>query len=233
MRQAEYQANVNQKKADADLAYDLEKYKIEQSVKAESVKVIAVEKERMIEVQEKETLRKEQELQATVQKPAEAEQKRIMMMADANRYQVEAEANARALAAKNVGIAEAEAARAKGMAEAEVIKAKGTAEAEAMMRKADAWRAYNEAAVAQMFIEKLPDLARAIAEPLQKIDKIVLIGNGSDGTGMSKISKEVIDIISQLPPVLEGVAGVKLQDLIAKLPKLSKGTEPGPGRKQA
>jgi flotillin len=233
MKQAEYQASVNLKKADADLAYELQKNKIEQSVKAEQVKVIAVEKERMIEVQEKEALRKEKELEATIQKPAEAEQKRIMMMADASRYQIEAEANAKAQAVKNIGLAEAEAQKAKGIAEADVIKAKGMAEAEAMMRKADAWRAYNEAALAQMFIEKLPELARAIAEPLQKIEKIVLIGNGSDGTGMSKISKEVIDIISQLPPVLEGVAGVSLKDLVDRLPKLNKGDGTPPGRKQA
>lgn len=232
MNQATYQAGVNQKKADADLAYDLQKYKNEQNVKAESVKVIAVEKERMIEVQEKETLRREQELLATVQKPAEAEQKRIMMMADASRYQIEAEANARAQAAKSIGFAEAEAQRAKGLAEAEVIKAKGVAEAEAMMRKADAWRAYNEAALAQMFIEKLPELARAVAEPLQKIEKITLIGTGSDGAGMSKISKEVIDIVAQLPPILEGVAGVSLKDLINRLPKLKHDdTPPPPGKK--
>ena len=82
-----------------------------------------------------------------------------------------------ALAAQNIGrgdaeaikargIAEAEAIKARGLAEAEVVLARGQAEAEAMRKKAEAWRTYNEAAIAQMFIEKLPELARAIADTL-------------------------------------------------------------------
>jgi len=242
-RRAEFQAQVNQKKADADLAYDLERFKVAQAVKAEEVRVISVEKERMIEVQEKETLRKQNELMATVEKPAEAERKRIQTIADAERYRIEAEAEARAMATRNVGFADADSAKAKGladaevvrangMAKAEVVKAQGTAEAEAMMRKADAWRAYNEAALAQMFIDKLPELARAVSEPLSKVEKIVMISNGgADGVGASKLTKDVIDIVAQLPPVLESVAGLSLKDIVAKIPKL-KGSEGGGGHKK-
>jgi flotillin len=231
MKKAEYQAQINQKKADADLAYDLEKYKVAQQVKAEEVRVISVEKERMIEVQERETLRMQNELMATIEKPAEAERRRIQTIADAERYRIEAEAEARAMATRNVGFADADATKAKGLADAEVVrangmaraeivKAQGTAEAEAMMKKADAWRAYNEAALAQMFIDKLPELARAVSEPLSKVEKIVMISNGSDGIGASKITKDVLDIVAQLPPVLESVAGLSLKDLVAKIPKL-------------
>jgi len=111
--------------------------------------------------------------------------------------------------------------RANGLAEAVVILAKGQAEAESMRKKAEAWRTYNEAAIAQMFIEKLPELARAIAEPLGRTDKITIISTGGEGIGASKLTKDIVDIIAQLPPVLEGVSGVNLKDLISKIPGVS------------
>jgi flotillin len=226
MKQADFRASVNQKKAESDLAYDLQKFKSQQAVKLEEMKVQDIEKERQIEIKQK-------ELVATVQRPAEAERIRIQQIAEANKFQTIAEAEARALSAQNVGrgeaeavkargLAEAEAIRAKGLAEAEVILAKGQAEAEAMRKKADAWKAYNEAAIAQMFIEKMPELARAIAEPLSKLDKITIISNGGDGVGASKITKDVVDMIAQLPPVLEGVSGVNIKELIGRLPGLQK-----------
>jgi flotillin len=226
MKQADYQAAINQKKAESDLAYDLQKYKSQQAVKLEEMKVLDIEKERMIEIKQK-------ELQASVQRPAEAERFRIQQIAEAAKFQTIAEADARALSAQNIGrgegeaikakgLAEAEAVRAKGLAEAEVILAKGQAEAESMRKKAEAWRTYTEAAIAQMFIEKLPELARAIAEPLGRTDKITIISNGAEGAGSSKLTKDVIDIIAQLPPVLEGVSGINLKDLIGKIPGVTK-----------
>src|SRR6516162_5097678 len=154
---------------------------------------------------------KQKELQATVQRPAEAERFRIQQIAEASKFQAIAEAEARALSAQNIGLAEAE-----------VILAKGQAEAEAMRKKAEAWRAYNEAAIAQMFIEKLPELAKAIAEPLGRTEKITIISNGGDGIGASKLTKDIVDIIAQLPPVLEGVSGVNLKELISKVPGVTK-----------
>lgn len=232
MKRAEYQAQINEKKAQADLAYDLQKFKTEQNVKVEEVKVQAIEKQEQVKVQEQEILRKQKELEATVSAPAEAEKKKIATLADATRYQIEAEAEAKAMATRAVGLAEADAVKAKGLAEAEVKRAQGIAEAEVakakllaeaegMMKKAEAWRAYNEAAIAQMFIEKLPEIARAVAEPLQKIEKITLISNGgADGAGMSKITKDILDIVAQLPPVLEGTTGLQIRDLLSKLPHL-------------
>lgn len=226
MKQADYQAAINQKKAESDLAYDLQKYKSQQAVKLEEMKVLDIEKERMIDIKQK-------ELQATIQRPAEAERFRIQQIAEAAKFQAIAEAEAQALSAQNIGrgeaeavkakgLAEAEAVRAKGLAEAEVILAKGQAEAESMRKKAEAWRAYNEAAIAQMFIEKLPELAKAIAEPLGRTDKITIISNGGDGIGASKVTKDIVDIIAQLPPVLEGVSGVNLKELIGKIPGVTK-----------
>ena len=232
MKRADYQRDVNKQKAASDLAYDLQKNTSQQAVKLEEMKVIEIEKERQIEI-------KQRELQATIQKPAEAEKYRVQQIADASKYQTIAEAEAKALSAQNVGRGEAEAIRAKGLgeadaikakglAEAEIILAKGQAEAEAMRKKAEAWRAYNEAAIAQMFIERLPELARAIAEPLGRTDKITIVSTGSDGgVGASKLTRDVVDIIAQLPPILEGVSGVSLKDLIQRLP----GVKGGEGKK--
>ncbi len=213
---AQYVAQMNEAKAKSDQAYPLQEAIAKQSVKSEEMKVLEIEKDRMIEIKQK-------DLQATIQRPADAEKYRIQQIADAQKYQIIMDAEARALAAQNVGRGEAEAIKAKGLAEAEVIMAKGQAEAEAMRKKADAWRAYNEAAIAQMFIDKLPELARAIAEPLGRIDKITIVstgGNGEGGAGASKITKDIVDVIAQLPPVLEGVSGVNLKDMLSRVPGL-------------
>lgn len=220
VKKATYQININQKKAEADLAYDLQKYKTNQAVKAEEVQVMVVEKERMISVQEKEIARKQKELEATINKPADAEKYKIETLANAQRYKTMTEADGHANATKSIGIGEAEANRAKGLAEANVILATGTSEAEAMAKKAESWKAYNQAAVTQLIIEKLPELARAIAEPLAKTEKIVVINSGGESAGASKITKDVTNVIAQLPPVIEALSGIKLEDLVTKLPKL-------------
>jgi flotillin len=220
VKKATYQININQKKAEADLAYDLQKYKTNQAVKAEEIQVMVVEKERMISVQEKEIARRQKELDATINKPADAEKYKIETLANAQRYKIMTEADGHANATKSIGIGEAEANRAKGLAEANVILATGTSEAEAMAKKAESWKAYNQAAVTQLIIEKLPELARAIAEPLAKTEKIVVINSGGESAGASKITKDVTNVIAQLPPVIEALSGIKLEDLVTKLPKL-------------
>src|SRR5437870_7718891 len=103
---AQYQAAVNQKKAEADLAYDLQKYKTGQLVKAEEVQVSIIEKQKQIELQQQEIWRKQRELEATVQKPADAERYKVETLANATKYQLETEAAGAASAAKAKGFAE-------------------------------------------------------------------------------------------------------------------------------
>lgn len=200
---------VEAQRAEADLAYELHRHRVAQAVKREEVAVQLVEKELLAEVEAKEIMRKAKELTATVELPAEAEKKRIIALAEAERYRLEAEAEGRA-----------EQIRATGHAEAEALRAKGVAEAEAMHKKAGAWREYNEAAVTQMFVEVLPRLASAIAEPLAKVDKIVLVGGNGDGAGASRITADVTRVIAQLPTVIETLTGMKLQQLIEQIPSL-------------
>ena len=116
MKQADYQAQVNERSAASELAYDLQKFKTQQSVKEEEVKVQVVEKERMIDVQEKEILRRQKELEAEIQKPADAEKYKIQALAEAEKFKTQTEAAGEAEAKKNIGIGEAEAEKAKGLA---------------------------------------------------------------------------------------------------------------------
>jgi flotillin len=232
MKQAEYDQSANLKRAEADQAYDYQKNVSLQRVKAEEVQVEIVEREKKIELQEKEIQRRERELDATVKKPAEAERFKVQQMADAEKYRIEANAMGQANAEKQRGFADAEvvartgeadgaAARSRGLATAEVIKATGFSEAEAMRKKAESFALYNEAAVTQMIIEVLPQVAKAISEPLSKTERIVIIGGGNgNGAGASKITQDVTTIMAQLPPVLESLTGVDLKHLISSVPGL-------------
>ncbi len=232
MNVAQYQAAVNQKKAESDLAYDLQKYKTGQLVKAEEVQVNIIEKQKQIELQQQEILRKQRELEANVQKPADAERYRVETLANATKFQLETEAAGAANASKAkgfanadvmkaTGVAEAEANKARGLAEAAIIQAQGAATAEAMRQKADAFKQYNEAAVVQMIVQILPELAGKVSEPLAKTEKMVIVnaGNGPGG-GASKLTGDIGQILSQLPPVIEGLTGLSLKELLQRVPAM-------------
>jgi flotillin len=242
---AQYQAAVNQKKAEADLAYDLQKFKTGQLVKAEEVQVSIVEKQKQIELQQQEILRKQRELEATVQKPADAERYRVETLANARKFQLETEAAGTASATKATGfagadvvkatgIAEADANKARGLAEADVIEAQGKATAEAMRVKAESFKQYNEAAVIEMIVRILPELAGKISEPLAKTEKMVIINSGNGpGGGASKLTGDVTQIVSQLPPVIESLTGIKFEKLLEQVPAIKNAMgKDGPETKQ-
>jgi len=242
VQKASYDAEVNRQKAAAELAYALQQNKTNQDVKQEEIQVEVVAKRKQIEVQEQEIARRQKELDATVRKPAEAEQYRIQTIADATKYQSitnaggqseatrmvgqgEADANkSRGLAQADIiraqGLAEAEANKARGLAEADVIQAQGFAQAEAMKKKAEAWQQYNQAAIIQQLIEALPKIAAAIAEPLSKTERIIVIGGGGDGSGAgaSKITQDVANIVAQVPATVEALTGIDLVKTIKDLP---------------
>ncbi len=244
MRVAEFTAAVNEKKAQADLAYDLQKFRTSQEVKKEEVGVDIVEKEQRIKVQELEITRKQKELEATVNKPAEAERYRIETLANAQKFKLETEAAGQASAikatgfaqadvVKATGVAEGDANRARGLAQADVIKAQGLSEAEAMRKKAESWRMYNEAALSQIIVEALPKIASAVSEPLAKTEKIVIVSTGGDSAtaGASRVTGDIATILAQLPPVIESLTGMKLEDLVRKLPRVG-ATPPPEGEKE-
>ena len=104
----------------------------------------------------------------------------------------------------------------------EGLKARFLAEADGMKERAAAWKDYNAAAVAQLVVEKLPDIAGAIAAPLDRIDRIVMVndGNGINGTGIDRVTKGVTDVMAQLPGMVEMMTGLNLGDLVSQVPGL-------------
>ncbi len=210
IKQASYEAEVQKAKAEADLAYKIQQAITSQKLTEQEVQIEIIQKSKQIEVQVQETKRREQELDATVRKPAEAEQFRIQKLADAQRYQIEAEAEGRAAAE-----------RAQGKAQAEVIQAKGFSEAEAMQKKAEAWQNYNQAAIIEQVVAALPEIVAAIAQPLSKLDKIVVISNdgaNGGGAGAAKVTADVGTIVSQLPAILEALTGMNMTEALKNMP---------------
>ncbi|MGD8537948.1 MAG: SPFH domain-containing protein [Candidatus Aminicenantes bacterium] len=198
-KKAESQVAVNQKKAQADFAYEIERFRLSQDIKREEGKVKLIEKEEAIKIEEMEIKRREKELDASVIKPADARKYQIKAEAEAEEFRIQAEAKGKS-----------EALKLEGIAEAERIRQKGLAEAEALMKRAQSWEKYNQAAILEMYLQNLPELARAVAEPLSKVDKIVLVG-GEKGTGATKITSQVADILAQMPDVVESLTGVDLK----------------------
>ena len=79
-----------------------------------------------------------------------------------------------------------------------------------MRQKAESFKEYNQAAVLDLIVRILPELAGKISEPLAKTDKITIINSGNGpGGGASKLTADVTQIVAQLPPVLESLTGVK------------------------
>lgn len=210
-----YRKDQETEKAKADLAYEIESSKIQQEVEKEKMQIQIVKKEKEIELAQQEALRKEKELEATVIKQADAEKYREEKRADALRYQEIQEALAQAEAIKATGAAKAEANRLEGMTEVEIIREKGKAEADAMFKKAEAYKLYNDAAVTEMIIDKMPEIAKAIAEPLTKVEKIVIVDSGKgEGKGASKVTGYVTDIMSSLPETMEAITGIDLKKIL-------------------
>ncbi len=108
------------------------------------------------------------------------------------------------------------------MAEADIIRAKGQSEAEAMRVKAEAFGQYNEAAILDKFLTGIPEVVRGMAEPLSKVDKITIVstGDGHNGAGMSQITQDIATMIAQTPALFETLTGVKIADLMQRVPAL-------------
>lgn len=218
LKRADYEASVKKAQAQADKAYELQTNVQQQLVVAEQVRVQQVERIGQVKVQEAEIARRENELIATVLKAAEIERQRISTLAEAERQKLVAEASGHA-----------EAIRVQGMAEAEIIRAKGQAEAEAMTLRAAAFKEYNQAAILDKLLTGFPEVVRAMAEPLAKVDKITIVstGNGHNGTGASQITEDMARMIAQAPALFETLSGVKMSQLMEKVPGMKATEEQG------
>ncbi|CAL1278176.1 unnamed protein product [Larinioides sclopetarius] len=200
LQKSNFDGEVNTKKAEAQLAYELQAAKMKQKIRSEEIEIEVVERRKQIAIQEKEILRKEKELGATVRLPAEAEAFRVEMIAQGKRTQT-----------MDVARADAEKIKMLGAAEAYAIEAVGKAEAEQMRMKAAAYKQYGDAAIMSLVLDSLPKIAAEIAAPLAKTDEIVLLG------GDDRVTSEVTRLASQLPPAVQALTGVDLTKVVNKV----------------
>jgi flotillin len=191
---------------------------------AEEVRVERTRTQELIAVQEQEVLRRQKELEATVIKPAEADRQAavvraeaskqaaileaegrrsaLIALAEAEQEKLRKEGMGRAAAVEAEGRAEAAKIEAIGLAQAKAIEAQGVAEAAAILRKAEAWKQFNESARLQTVLEKMPAILEAssgifgaVAAPLGNIDKLVVIDQGNGigrrrGAALGRIAKD-------------------------------------------
>jgi flotillin len=219
IKKAEYLESTKRAQAQADKAYEIETNVQQQQVILQAVRVQQAEREAQVKVQDAEIARRERELIATVLKPAEIERQRIETLANAECQRLMKEAEGRA-----------SATRAQGEAEAEIIFKKGESEAKAMNIKAEAFQEYNQAAVFDKLISGMPEVVRALAEPLGRIDKVTIVSTGNgDAAGAYKLTGDVTKIAAQVPALFEALSGMQMSDLLSKVRTIGdKAPKPAP-----
>lgn len=227
IKQAELKKQSDIKKAEADAAYEIQKEEQRKVIEVTKANADIARQEREVELKAKETLVKEQALNAEVRKKADAEKYRRQQEAEAALVErqkkaeaelfeeqkkadaIKAQAEAEAFAKKQ----QAEAIKALGEAEAEAIKAKGIAEAEAIDKKAEAMKKYGQAAMMEMVVGILPEVAKAIAEPMASVDKISIIDGGT-GAGANSMYSYVTGGMQRVIETVKETTGLDLVDVM-------------------
>lgn len=179
---------------------------------------------RETEVAELVAARRDKELDAEIRRTADAQRYATEQKAEAGRYATVAQAEAN----KERRLLEADAERAHleavaagnafteretGQGRADAVLAEGRAEAEAMHRKAQSYKEYEEAATLELLFSHLPDVARAIAEPVGRAKNITII----DTEGANKLTKFSTNTIYQLDAVMESLTGSSLRSLVRRI----------------
>lgn len=230
LKTADYRREQDIAKARADQAYDFETARAKQQVTEQEMQIKIIERQKQIELEEKEILRREKQYDSEVKKKADADRYAVeqsaiadkakqIAEAEANQYRIESEAKAEAEKVRVDGLAKADAQRAQGESEAEVIRLKGLAEAEAKRKIAEAFEQYGQAAVLDMVIKMLPEYAKEIASPLSNIDKITVVDTGSNGEngGANKVSGYATNLMSTLQESLKASSGIDVKDLLENI----------------
>lgn len=219
------QSNVSQKDVtQAELDVELLKQQRQKEITEAEIQVQIVAEQKNIELAEKKAEQKKAALRAEVIEPAEAQKEKTKADAEAKKIKDIAEAEAQAHAKKLQAQAEAEAMkikaeaeadaiRLKGQAKAEAIKAEGLAEAEAMEKKAEAQAKMGKASIVEMVVGVLPQMAEAVAKPLEQIDKISIIG-GSESNGVDQISSYVPTALAKTIESVKEATGFDLIDVM-------------------
>jgi flotillin len=228
IKSAELKKESDIKKAEADAAYKIQEEQQRKELEITSANANIARQEREVELRAREVEVTEKSLEAEVKKKAEAERYAKQQQAEADLYrrQKDAEADqfekireaeakkAQAEAQRYAMEQEALGIKAKGEAEAASIRAQALAEAEGMEKKAEAYQRYNKAAMAEMMIKVLPEIAGKIAEPLSQIDKITIIGGGSEDNGIGSVAGNVPVVMAKLFESMKEATGVDLSEIM-------------------
>lgn len=212
IKKQELKRAADVKKAEADAAYEIQQQEQRKTIEITTADANIAKQEKEIELREKEIAVKEKTLDADIRKQAEAEKYATQQKADAQLYQRQKEAEAKQFEIQKQ--AEAKKAQAKGFADAESIKARGLAEAEAMEKKAEAMAKYGKAAMTEMIIKVLPQMAEAIAKPLESIDKVTIIDGGSGENGVGTFSGNVPSVLAKTIESIKETTGFDLTEVM-------------------
>ena len=207
IRQAELKQQSDIKKAEADAAYSIQEQEQRRTIEIASANADIARAERTAELKAKEVDVAKQTLDAEIRAKADAERYAAQQAAEAELFRRTKEAEAKMIERQR----EAEGIRAVGEAEAEAIRLKALAEAEGIDKKAEAMKKYGEAAVIEMIMGALPEIAKNVAEPLSKVDKITMYGEGNS-------AKLLADIVNGTTQVTEGISagmGLDIKSLLA------------------
>ena len=216
LRQAELKQKADIAKATADASYEIQYANEAKTINISKQNAEIARRDKEIELRGKEVEVEEKTLEARIKKSAEAERYAQEQRADADLYVRTKEAEAKLAEeerrAQAIKIA-AEADRFSAEQRAIGIQAVGIAEAEAIEKKALAMKKMESAAVLELVLNSnvLPNIVKAASEPLTKVDKITMYGEGNS-------TKLVGDIVNTSTKVLESVkeaTGIDLTSLLA------------------
>ena len=227
IKKAELKIISDTKKAEADAAYTIQQQEQQKSIETATVNAQIAKAERDAELKKQEVEIAKQKLDAEIRAQADAQRYRMEQEAqadlfkrqkdaEAKRYEEEQAAEAAkkaAEAAKYAKEQEAAGIAAVGKAEAEAIQAKALAEAEGIDRKAEAMKKYGQAAMVEMVMQALPDIARNVAEPLSKVEKITMYGEGNS----AKLLQDIINGTTQITEGFTEGMGIDIKSLLAGL----------------
>ena len=225
IRKAELKQQSDTKRAEADAAYSIKEQEQRKAIEVASENANIAKAERRAELKAKEVEVKKQTLDADVRAAADAELYRRKQEADAELYEQQRSAEAaryideqealadmkKAEAMRYVNEQKAEGIAAVGKAEAQAIKAKALAEAEGIDKKAEAMRKMGEAAVIEMIMGALPEIAKNVAAPLANVDKITMYGEGNS----TKLISDIVNSTNQVTTGITEGMGIDLKALLS------------------
>ena len=210
LKKADLQKQSDKARAEADMVYDITKAARQKDLNIAMRDAEIAAEERQIELERRKAETREQELNATVRKQAEADRFAAEQKADAALYTRQKESEA----VKVEAAAQAEAIKLKGAAEGDAIAKKGKGEAEGIDAQAEAYnKMNNQYILLQQYIAILPDIAKAIAGPLNNVDSITMYGEGNT----SKLVRDTTKTIAQIDSAFQDSMGIDIKTILGSM----------------